>query len=81
MTDEAKKGIVNCPVCGEEVDIPEDCEAGGTLYCGECEEELEIIRVEPMRLKRVTELVNEFDEEYDEDFERNFYREDSEDRE
>lgn len=40
-----------CPMCGAEVKLSNDAEAGELLDCGECDSELELVTVDPPELK------------------------------
>ena len=42
--------MTECPVCGGDVEIPEDPVEGELLECAECETELEILSLSPIVL-------------------------------
>lgn len=42
--------IATCPFCDEDVDIDDDIELSEVVVCGNCENELEVISLEPLAL-------------------------------
>ena len=61
--------MVRCPKCAVEIDVDEDeVEEGEILNCPECEAELEIVQIHPVRLNVISdEDEDEDEEEEDED--------------
>jgi len=58
--------MVNCPVCGAEIDIEEDeLDEGDVLTCDECPAELRVVGVDPLELEAIEE--EEEDLEYGEE--------------
>ncbi len=59
--------MVRCPKCAVEIDVDEDeVEEGEILNCPECEAELEIVQIHPVRLNVISDDDEDEDEE-DED--------------
>ncbi|MBN2484250.1 MAG: lysine biosynthesis protein LysW [Candidatus Omnitrophica bacterium] len=44
---------IKCPVCAEEFNLESDLEASDTFHCAECEALLEIVSVDPLRVKAI----------------------------
>ncbi|HDP94501.1 MAG TPA: lysine biosynthesis protein LysW [Candidatus Aminicenantes bacterium] len=42
---------VECPVCGGGLDLPEDAVQGELITCPECNSELELVTVSPLKLE------------------------------
>ena len=42
--------MIECPVCGAEIEIKEGTVKGELLECNECGSELEVIELEPVKL-------------------------------
>ena len=62
--------MVRCPKCGVEIDVDEDeIEEGEILNCSECEAELEVVQIHPVRVNVISE--DDEDAEDDEDEEDN----------
>ena len=66
------KVIAECPSCGEMVLFGKNPKLGELITCRECEEELEVISLEPILLDFPLED-GEYDEEfdYDDDYDDN----------
>jgi len=62
-----KKG--ECPVCGAKVEIDEFLEVGDTTYCSECDVELNIVSLTPVKLSMEEESDGFADEEVDDYYE------------
>jgi alpha-aminoadipate/glutamate carrier protein LysW len=61
--------LVRCPLCSVEIDVDEDeVEEGEILNCSECEAEIEIVQVHPIRLNVISD--EDDDDEEDEDDEK-----------
>ena len=58
---------VECPVCKESFDLEEDLGAGDTINCSGCYVELEIVKLNPLRVKEVRYFSDD-DEENEEDY-------------
>jgi len=57
------KGI-KCPVCGEHLEVEEDeLSVGDLSYCIDCDEELKVVNVEPLKLKRMVEILEVYNED------------------
>lgn len=65
---------VRCPSCSELVKVEEDTYVGDIIYCPECSVELEVVKLEPLKVREVKELIKDEDDEYgeDDDIEENF---------
>ena len=50
MTQPRKKGFAKCPSCGEKFHVADRTWIGRLIKCKYCEEELEIIRIDPIVL-------------------------------
>ena len=62
--------MVRCTECGAEIDVDEDeVEEGEILSCAECEADLEVVQVHPVRLNVISDEddLEEEEEEDDED--------------
>jgi len=63
--------VVRCTECGAEIDVDEDeVEEGEILSCAECEADLEVVQVHPVRLNVISDeddLEEEEEEDGDED--------------
>ena len=42
---------IPCPVCGADVEVPDDAEFGEVVICPSCGAELEVVSVDPIRLE------------------------------
>ena len=42
--------IATCPLCDEEVDLDDDVEISEVVVCPSCENELELVSLEPLQL-------------------------------
>lgn len=49
--DKAKKNSVKCLECMAEIKIEEDIKKGEVVTCSECNTDLEVIQVTPLKLK------------------------------
>lgn len=47
---------INCPVCGEHFYLENDMQVGDTAYCVDCDNEFEIISLEPPKLRKIVEF-------------------------
>ncbi|MBU4305656.1 MAG: hypothetical protein KJ893_08605 [Candidatus Omnitrophica bacterium] len=56
-----------CPVCSEDVEIDTDAEIGEIASCPECEAELEIISLKPVKFEALEDLLDTDEEEELED--------------
>jgi len=45
-----------CPVCGEYFEFEYDLKIGDTTYCVTCDEELKVVRLNPPKTKRLSEI-------------------------
>ena len=50
MTQSRKNGIAKCPSCGEKIFVGDRSWTGRLIKCKYCEDELEIIRLNPIVL-------------------------------
>jgi alpha-aminoadipate/glutamate carrier protein LysW len=56
--------VVRCPKCGTEIDVDEDeVEEGEILACLECDTEMEVVQIHPVKVN----VISDEDEEEDED--------------
>jgi alpha-aminoadipate carrier protein LysW len=46
---------VSCPDCHEEISVPEETEVGEILECENCGAEMEVISLEPIKVKLIEE--------------------------
>jgi len=68
--------IVKCPSCSDLIEIEDGFELGDIIYCSNCEAEMEVIRVYPIKLRKLEES-----EEKEEIFDfREFYGDDEDNR-
>lgn len=54
--------MMECPVCGGEVDISSDTVVNELLDCGECASELEVVSLDPVRLDEAPEVAEDWGE-------------------
>ena len=60
--------MVRCPKCGSEVDVDEDeVEEGEILACNECETEMEVVQIHPVKVNSISDDEEEEDEESEDD--------------
>ena len=48
--------IATCPLCDEDIDLDDDVEVGEVVTCSACDNELEVVSLEPL-------LLSEWEEE------------------
>ena len=46
---------IKCPDCKEEVSVPEDTEVGEILECQNCGAEMEVVSLEPLKVRLIEE--------------------------
>ncbi|MCK9573504.1 MAG: lysine biosynthesis protein LysW [Candidatus Omnitrophica bacterium] len=56
-----KVRMVKCPECGGEFEFEDYLEIGDTTFCGSCDMELKIIRLDPPQVEVVKSLDDESD--------------------
>jgi hypothetical protein len=62
--------VVRCPKCATEIDVDEDeVEEGEILACLECETEMEVVQIHPVKVNVISDDDDEDDEEEDEESE------------
>ena len=44
-----------CPLCGGLIDVEGEFQYGETVYCIDCDEELKIVSINPLKLSRLIE--------------------------
>lgn len=60
--------MVRCPKCAVEVDLDEDeVEEGEILNCPECEAELEVVQIHPVRVNVISDEDEEDEAEVEDD--------------
>jgi alpha-aminoadipate carrier protein LysW len=59
--------VVECPMCSEPIEMPDDVEFGDLVDCGECDREFEVVSLRPIELEWL-DKEEEDDYEKDEDF-------------
>ncbi|MBC7460485.1 MAG: lysine biosynthesis protein LysW [Thermoleophilia bacterium] len=42
--------MATCPLCDEEVDLDDDVEVSEVIVCSHCDNELEVVSLEPVQL-------------------------------
>jgi lysine biosynthesis protein LysW len=48
--------VVRCPECATEIDVDEDeVEEGEILACSECESEMEVVQIHPVKLNLISD--------------------------
>ena len=55
---------VQCPACGEEINIEEGACVGDIICCPECYIEIEIVKLDPPKVKEFKEEKVEEEDEY-----------------
>ncbi|RMH70162.1 MAG: lysine biosynthesis protein LysW [Gemmatimonadetes bacterium] len=45
-----------CPLCGAEIEIPQDTDFGELYECDVCGAEVEVVELDPLELQPVTEI-------------------------
>lgn len=68
MTQTGKKRTSKCPACGENIYIKDQLRLGQIVICTGCEEELEIIKIDPIVLDWVY-IPDGYESYYDEELE------------
>jgi len=58
---------VSCPACGTVIKVEEDSYVGDIMYCPDCSIELEVVKIDPLKVREVKSLVKGFGEEFEED--------------
>jgi lysine biosynthesis protein LysW len=60
--------VVRCPKCAVEIDVDEDeIEEGEILNCLECESELEVVQIHPVRVNVISDDDDDDDDDEDDD--------------
>jgi alpha-aminoadipate/glutamate carrier protein LysW len=60
--------VVRCPKCAVEIDVDEDeVEEGEILNCVECESELEVVQIHPVRVNIISDDDDDDDDDDDEE--------------
>ena len=60
--------MVRCPKCATEIDVDEDeVEEGEILACHECETEMEVVQIHPVKVNAISDDDDEEEEEESED--------------
>ena len=54
--------MVECPVCGADVALPDDVESGEIIDCQACGAELEVLETNPPVLEEAPELEEDWGE-------------------
>ncbi len=60
--------VVECPMCAESIELPDNIEFGDFVDCEECDREFEVVSVQPLELEWVDE-----EEENGFELEEDFY--------
>jgi len=60
--------IVECPMCSENIELPDNIEFGDVVDCEECDREFEVVSIQPLELEWVDE-----EEENGLELEEDFY--------
>lgn len=58
----SKTRQIKCPVCQEYLEIDDSLRKGDIVYCSDCEEELKIVRVDPLKLKSMVDILEVYKE-------------------
>ena len=69
----SQQRILKCPGCGDHLEVEDEIRVGTLAYCVECDEELKVISVDPLKLRRMVEIL----EVYNEDRQNGFMDEDT----
>ena len=60
--------MVRCPKCATEIDVDEDeVEEGEILACHECETEMEVVQIHPVKVNAISDDDDEEEEEESDD--------------
>jgi lysine biosynthesis protein LysW len=60
--------VVRCPKCAVEIDVDEDeVEEGEILNCVECESELEVVQIHPVRVNIISDDLDDDDDDDDDE--------------
>ncbi len=67
-----KDNMAKCPECGKRIEVEYDVEVGDVVFCSECDAELSVAGLKPLKLKAITHSDLEdaddiFSDEEDED--------------
>lgn len=47
----AKDNMAKCPECGKRIEVDHDAEVGDVVFCSECDAELTVVKLNPLKLK------------------------------
>jgi DNA-directed RNA polymerase subunit M/transcription elongation factor TFIIS len=62
--------VVRCPKCASEIDVDEDeVEEGEILACLECETEMEVVQIHPVKVNAISDDDDDDEEEDEEESE------------
>ena len=56
--------MIKCVSCKEKFEPDEYVEAGDTIMCPACYEEMEVVSVDPVKIRKIEKDVTDDDEEY-----------------
>ncbi len=74
--------MVRCPKCATEVDVDEDeVEEGEILTCLECETEMEVVQIHPVKVNAISDDDDEEEEDEESDDEDDLDEDDDEEDE
>ena len=66
-----EKLIIKCPSCGHDFEPDEQLQAGDVTCCLDCDEELKIISLHPLEIKKLVDIPEVHSGNYSEDFFQN----------
>ncbi len=66
--EEEESLVEECGICGGDIIIDSYCEEDDIVYCNDCEAEYLIRSVDPIRLKRLDDDIDDTDDAYNEEY-------------
>jgi lysine biosynthesis protein LysW len=59
----SKENIARCPECGKKIEVEFDVELEDVVFCPECDAELVVVKLNPVKLKAAEVMLDDDDDE------------------